>query len=318
MHRTAVPLLLVLLGVSCRDAGGGAQPGDGEPAGQVLELTGAVTAAREGKPARSLASGDSIFRDDTITTPADGAVTIRLSHNKARWSLGAGRARRVDRSPAWRAEVSSGSAFDDDDALPTSAAGRHSEPQAGDTRATAPTPKAEAAAADTRVAEAPPPAPARKRGRKASAAPAAPQDSSPAPEPSGPGGLALGAVPAAPSGGGGGEGRSPTLAVPGSRGVSLGKLSVRGARGKSELAEEMTELGSAVQQCAMTASSSGAVSLRFQIGRRGDVSGVKVRGPAALVGQVGACLRKKVSELEFPARREGTTRVRQSIRFQVR
>ncbi|HKE15911.1 MAG TPA: hypothetical protein VKB80_13635 [Kofleriaceae bacterium] len=297
-----------------------------QPAGKVVDLSGAVEAAREGGKARALTSGDSVYRDDTVTTGPDGAVTILLAHNQARWSLTAGRSRRVDRSAAWRAEAGSGSAsaFDDDSALPTSSAGRHSEPTAGDTQATAAQP-APAPADETRVAEAPPPPressgkPHRRAGRKLEQ-----------PASGGGGddgvksrGIALGEVPAAPAPGGaseatGGAAAEPPLAVPGDERARLGALAVSGSRGKKELGVELASaLGEAADLCARYASQTGDVAVAFDIGRKGDVAAIKVSGPRRLVGKVGACLRKRVEELSFPARREGTTHVRQTIRFEV-
>jgi hypothetical protein len=305
------------------DQKGGAAAAD-QPAGKVVDLSGAVSAAREGGKARALASGESVYRDDTVTTGPDGAVTILLSHNQARWSLTAGRSRRVDRSAAWRAEGGSGSAsaFDDDSALPTSSAGRHSEPTAGDTQATAPQP-APAPADETRVAEAPPP-PVESSGRPRKRASRKPE------EPKGGGaddgvktrGIALGEAPAAPAPGAGeasgGAAAEPPLAVPGDQRAHLGALAVSGSRGKKELGVELASaLGEAADLCARYAAQAGDVAVAFDIGRKGDVAGIKVSGPRRLVGKVGACLRKRVEELSFPARREGTTHVRQTIRFEV-
>jgi hypothetical protein len=326
MTRSAA-LFCLLLGAIAPGAGGcgeeGGGPGEGGPAGKVVELSGSVTAARQGAAARPLGRGDAVFRDDTVTTAADASVTIVLAHNDARWKLAGGRSRRVDRSPAWRVERgrASASAFDDDEALPTSSAGRHSEPQAGDTRATAPAPDT---SAETRVASADeagggaPPAPARSGKRKRSrAAEERAKGAPPLAQAPGGGGLALGAVPMAPraeAAAGGG----PALGIPGRRRALLGALSASGSRRKSELAGPVAErLGQAAELCAIGASRSGSLTLRFDIGRRGDVSRVRLDGPSPLVEEVGPCLQKKAAELHFAPRREGTTRVRQAVRFEV-
>ena len=312
---------LVLLGAmalagGCGDKGGEAA---GQPAGKVVEVTGAVKAARQGAE-RSLADGDPVYRDDTVTTGPDGQVTILLSHNQARWSLAAGRSRRVDRSAAWRAEAGGASAFDDEQTLPTSSAGRHSEPQAGDTRATAPAPAAEAVEQETRVAEAP--APARERPARKSRRPTERAKGSAAP-PAGDGvktrGYALGARPdTGAQGGGAAEPEAPPMAVPSDRRVTMRGLVVKGARGKKELAAELAaRFGEEAQLCAQLAPKTGDVTLTFQIGRGGDVSNVRLSGPRGLVARVGDCLREKAEELSFPRRREGTTTVRQTIRFDV-
>jgi outer membrane biosynthesis protein TonB len=333
--------LLVLLSVMALAAGGcdgEAQEAAGKgPAGRVVELSGAVSATREGAATRALARGDEIFRDDTVKTGADASVTILLGHNKARWSLSGSQARRVDRSAAWRAEPGSGSgsAFDDDDALPTSSAGRHSEPQAGDTRATAPTPPA-APADETRVAESgaddaaePPPVTRGPRRKKRSEERA--KGDAPAAAPADTTGLALGAAPMPPGAGGGGAApsekdpdssgtgsRGAPLSVSGGKRAVLAALRVSGARKRAELSETLSRgLDDAAQLCSLAATEGGTILVSFDIGRKGDVARVRVKGPSGLVKRVGGCLRKQVEELSFAPRKEGTTRVRQSIRFAV-
>jgi hypothetical protein len=348
MARCTAAIFLVPVLVGALGAGGckeerGDEDGSAKPAGQVVELTGSVKAAREGAAARELGRGDAIYRDDTVTTAADGSVTILLAHNQARWSLTGGRERRVDRSPAWRAEPGSGSgsAFDDEEKLPTSSAGRHSEPQVGDTRATAQQPGAapaatEAAADETRMAERE--APARKAGssKRRERAPREPEvraKGQVAAEPEGAvgGGLALGAVPAPappPAGGGAGSGsageadesvrkRGVPMQVSESKRAALASLRVTGARKRAELTGALEGLGQGAQLCALGASQGGVVVVSFDIGRKGDVARVRLKGPRALVAEVGECLRKKAGELTFARRREGTTRVRQTIRFEV-
>jgi hypothetical protein len=326
LFRDVKPLVLLgalaLAAGGCSDKGGGA--GASQPAGKVVEVTGAVKAARQGAEQRSLADGDSVYRDDTVTTGPDGSVTILLAHNQARWSLASGRSRRVDGSAAWRAEAGGASAFDDEQTLPTSSAGRHSEPQAGDTRATAPAPAAEALD-QTRVAEAPPAPPARERpARKSSsrrpterargsAAPGAAPDDGVKTR-----GYALGARPDTGAEGGAAEPAAPPMAVPSDRRVTLRGLKVSGARGKKELAAEMAaRFGEEAQLCAQLAPKSGDVTVSFQVGRAGDVSSVRLSGPRGLVAKVGDCLRGKAEELSFPRRREGSTTVRQTVRFEV-
>jgi hypothetical protein len=310
---------MALAGGGCSDKGGEAAAS--QAAGKVVEVTGAVKAARQGAEQRALAGGDPVYRDDTVTTGPDGSVTILLAHNQARWSLASGRSRRVDRSAAWRAEAGGASAFDDEQTLPTSSAGRHSEPQAGDTRATAPAPAAEAADVETRVAEAPArERPARKRSSRRSserakggAAPGAAPDDGVKTR-----GYALGARPDTGAEGGAAEPAAPPMAVPSDRRVTMRGLVVSGARGKKELAAEMAaRFGEAAQLCAQLAPKTGDVTVTFQIGRAGDVSSVRLSGPRGLVAEVGDCLREKAEELSFPRRREGSTTVRQKVRFEV-
>ncbi len=335
---------LALVPGGCGAEGGDApRAGVAEPAGRVLELHGAVTAAREGVPARALGPGDSIYRDDTVTTAPDASVTILLAHNQARWNLAGGKERRVDGSAAWRAERSSGSgsAFDDDEALPTSSAGRHSEPQVGDTRATAPEPAAPPAADQTRVAEQrepPRPAPAERPGRRRESAAAAPAERAKgAVEAHEAPSLALGAAPAPPPAGGAASGpaseseakRSTSPPATGAAGPAaapapsairavLGRVRVTGARAREPLpARSAASFERAAQICAARASQPGQVVLTFAIGRTGSTSDVHVAGPPTLVAEVGACLQGAVTALSFPPRKEGTTRVRQEIRFEI-
>ncbi|HTE49578.1 MAG TPA: hypothetical protein VK698_01810 [Kofleriaceae bacterium] len=330
-------LALALGTVGCAEDGSG-KSADKVSVGRVVEVSGSVTAAREGASPRPLHRDDPVFRDDTVKTAADGEVTIVLAHNDARWSLAGGKSRRVDRSPAWRAErgQGSGSAFDDEEALPTSSAGRHSEPQVGDTRATAPVPKAEAEDSEMRVAESTdekrPARGARPRhksstagdtGGAGGASGASAGDEAPG------GGLALGAVPIPPaegsaSGGGNGAGAGSAakgaapLRIAGTRRASLGALSVSGSRTKGEIGADVGRaLGDAAQLCAIGASSAGTVKVRFDIGRKGNATRIRVSGPAGLVGQVRACLEKQVGGASFASRKEGTTHVSQSIRFAV-
>jgi hypothetical protein len=95
-------------------------------------------------------------------------------------------------------------------------------------------------------------------------------------------------------------------------------MKVSGARKLAELGETLTRgLGDGAQLCSLAATVSGTVVVSFEIGRKGTVARVRVKGPSGLVKRVGGCLRKQVEELSFPVRKEGTTRVRQTIRFEV-
>jgi hypothetical protein len=157
MHRA--PLVMLLACAAC-DGGARSAPTAG-PAGEVLEVSGAVTAARQGEPSRSLPAGAPVFADDTITTSADGLAVILIAHNHARWSLGGGQSQRVDRSGAWSVAVddSGGSSFDEQGQLATASAGRHSDREAGDTAATAQVPRANEAVASVYSEAAGTPAP---------------------------------------------------------------------------------------------------------------------------------------------------------------
>jgi len=138
----------------------------GALAGDVLEVSGAVTARRGDAPPRALAVGDTVSGDDVIETGADGAVVIELRHNHARWSLGASQRKQVAESAAWNAAARSGDEVAGGGARST-AAGRHAEREGADTAAgaaaTAAAPAAPAAAAP---APEPPPPPAAEQQRR--------------------------------------------------------------------------------------------------------------------------------------------------------
>lgn len=117
----------IALAIACGK--GGSASGSGE-AGSVTAVSGAVTAMRgaEDSPARPLSLGDQVFSDDTITTAPDATITIELSHNGARWTVGGDTTRRIDRSAAWRAQKGSDEAtFATGDPDRTASAGRHTE-----------------------------------------------------------------------------------------------------------------------------------------------------------------------------------------------
>ena len=103
-------------------------------AGKVVEVTGKATATRNGT-SRDLIAGADVFRDDTIDTGADGAITVELFHNNAMWSID-GRKARVDESAAWKLAKQEPSGKPVDHA--TSSAGRDAERQGAGTRVTAP------------------------------------------------------------------------------------------------------------------------------------------------------------------------------------
>ena len=126
-------IVVAAAAVACSSKQASPPASSSDPAGEVTAVTGTVTATRAaaGSEARPLALAAPVFADDTVATGADAAVTIRLAHNGAAWSLDAGMARRVDQSVAWKAPASAGagplaSAGDER----TAAAGRHAEASA--------------------------------------------------------------------------------------------------------------------------------------------------------------------------------------------
>ena len=165
---------LAAAAAACTETGGAAVA-PGAPAGNVVEVAGAVTASRGGQH-RALHVGDTVSGDDVIATGDGGRVTIELRHNQVRWSLGPGKEKKVADSAAWTA--SKGTSEVEVTSEKTGAAGRHAEREAVDTSATAaaePRARAEAAAPAT-----PPPAPV----AAAAPAPTAPaRAAAPAPAP---------------------------------------------------------------------------------------------------------------------------------------
>src|SRR5688500_15736015 len=105
----------------------------GAAAGNVLEVTGTVTAKRGDAAPRPLAVGDTVSGDDVIETGADGSIVIELLHNKARWSLAASRKQQVATSAAWKAPARSGDEVGGTGR--STAAGRHAEREGADTAA---------------------------------------------------------------------------------------------------------------------------------------------------------------------------------------
>jgi hypothetical protein len=103
-----------------------------EVAGDVREVSGEVTATR-GEASRTLAVGDTVAADEVIATGDGAAVLIELRHNHARWSLAAGKSKKVSESAAWKAAARDPSA--DTPGERSTAAGRHAEREAHDTGA---------------------------------------------------------------------------------------------------------------------------------------------------------------------------------------
>lgn len=130
-------LLLGILAVSataaCKDAGDAPTVQPGVAAGKVLDLEGTVTATRGGTT-RTLAKGSEVSGDDEIATAADGAVTIVLAHNNARWDLNANKRGKVGDSDAWTMAKQTGPVASVDEV--TTAAGRHAEKTASTTGTT--------------------------------------------------------------------------------------------------------------------------------------------------------------------------------------
>lgn len=322
------------------------QPAAGEPAGEAIEVAGAVSVVHEGAE-QPLVVGAKVFGADEIVTGANGAVTIRLFHNEARWTLESGKRKRVDASLAWSAprQAAGGvlAANDPDDS--TAAAGRHTEKEAGDTRATAALgapaasadedpaqPMAEMAASEAPAAAAPPPPPppAAPKRKTASTRESTARDVL---------GKLEAADPLGGSGGGGGLGIKGTgsggggLGTTGTIGHGSGTGEGYGLGGKRKAAAPTVTVGTATvsgsldaeiirrvirqhlgrfRLCHETALKAhpglaGKLALKFTIDASGKVVNAVSSGDAALEQSVGKCAAATLQKLQFPAPKGGGT-----------
>ena len=303
--------LVLALAAACKGDASTADPN--QPAGKVVELSGKVDAAREGAAARPLAVGAPVFPDDTVTTGTDGSAVILLAHNQVRWSLGQGKSLRVDRSMAWKATADeSGSAFDDEEALATASAGRHTDREAADTAATAQLPGAAesapvppAAQSSDAVASSrnePTGGAALKQHRGGRGKGAVAERSAPPTETddrmleseAGGGGAATGAVRAA----------APTLPP---AGLLAGKLTVKGALTADQVSPRLADL---VHAC--RSSVPGTLVLHIEIDGKGAVVNVRLIGSSKVVAPLSTCLSTAARALAFPAA-SGTTTVEREL-----
>lgn len=338
--------LLAILGlvvaVACGD-GGDARPATG-PAGKVLEVTGEVQAQR-GEQILTLAAGDVVNAEDIVITAEDAAVRIALDHNQAIWSLEGGERRAIRESAAWTApEQQGGSALAGQTDDHTTAAGRHAEREAAETRSTAATEDSPAAAAapgaapaepeptaEPEVAQDPPPPPPKrvreKRDRSSGGS-------------KGGGGLGLsgegqGGGAAGPdgvadigtvgrgggagtgSGYGGGGGSSKDKQA--SR-VGLEVTSVEGGLDREIIRRVLRQNLNQVRYCyqqglARNPALAGALTVRIAIAPDGAVSAVTiVEGAEKLSDAVTTCVAGKLRRLQYPDP-EGDGIVLATVRF---
>ncbi len=131
-------MVIWLAAVACGKSGD-SRPAPDQVAGEIVEVAGDVQIEQAGATAAAVV-GAKVHGADTVITGADGHVTVLLYHNRARWTLDGGKRKRIDQSVAWRAPKSAGGSLLAEGAgdQGTSAAGRHAEKEAADTRATAP------------------------------------------------------------------------------------------------------------------------------------------------------------------------------------
>lgn len=322
---------LALAAAACSGSGE-AEPADpNQPAGEVIELAGQVSAARAGAATRPLAVGAQVFSDDTVTTGADGSAVILLAHNRVRWNLGSGKSLRVDRSMAWKAKADeSGSAFDDQDQMATASAGRHTDREAADTAATAQVPGAAEEDRSPEPAPVPPDQVASAEAPKETSSTSAQKSASKGTgtatrgrgmiaQKSGGGGNGTAALdesaPASPLGGigegsGGGAvggGAAAAVALPASGNLVLGKLTVKGALTAAQVGPR---LASFARRC--TGDVPGKATIRIDIDAAGAVKSAKVTGTPEVLSSISSCLTASARALRFPTA-SGTTTVQREI-----
>ena len=135
MLRTLLLGLLAVTAATACDRGGAAPAArPGAIAGEVVEVTGEVTAIREAAR-RTLRAGAKVSSDDLVETGAGGHVVIVLAHNNARWELGENQQQQVASSLAWGLPRKEGPAAAGTEH--TAAAGRHGERSAASAATTA-------------------------------------------------------------------------------------------------------------------------------------------------------------------------------------
>lgn len=313
MLRAVLVGLLSVSALACKSTEESAKVQPGVAAGKVIEVRGTVTVRREAA-ARPLAVGETIAGDDIVETGADGSVVIELSHNLARWELGANRTSKVSESVAWSLPKKTGEAANVEQT--SAAAGRHAERSAAETSVSASAeperesaPAAESAAAPTPAAA--PPAPAR--------AAAAPADEAPPPPPPAPArrsferreasadadgaaehdevrGDSRGAIGALGKGGGTATGQG--------AGAGSGRLAAKSGAGAppEPPAESPSDIVLRHERTikACLTKDMPAVSLRISVGEDGKPT-VVVKGKTEVPAAVKRCVTNAVKKLKFPA-----------------
>lgn len=322
--------ILILAVVACgskEPSGPAVEPG--APAGDVREVTGAVTAKRGDAAARPLAVGDVVAGDDTIETAAGASVVIELRHNGARWSLAGGRSAAVASSAAWSAPRREGGGTTDER---TTAAGRHAEREAADTAASAEPPAAAPEVAAAPVAE----------GEREAATPE-PVAATPAPPPAEPDERAparrtrTGAKrEVATTGGGAADALADTGAAPppppptppptkGDKaaprgiwsGALVGEVKVQGAldgmAAKRTLGALKGKLGDCWNRSKPKGPSSGALTATLTVGADGKVTTIAIDADD-VAKAASACVQGLLRGVAFPPEDAGST-VSATIRF---
>lgn len=330
MGRTLPLLALLLLAAPGCGNGAGDRPASG-PAGKVTAVTGEVRAERGEPPAsRTLALGDVVHAEDVVITAADASVRIVLDHNQATWTLEGGERRPVRESVAWtvpQQQRADPLARDDEDR--TTAAGRHAEREAADTRATA---------ADTEATDEP-------------AAPGAELEPPPAPPPPPPrvqasreadkkskedgkkeitGGLSrggsggLGGIGTVGRGGGSGTGSGYGAGGTGPRSGPRVRLLSVDTEGELEVAIVRRVLRQYLRQLRFCyekelqsdPTRSGQLTVAMVIAADGTVSSSSLGGGGDAMQTTGACVRRVLARVKFPPFDSGVSIVTMRLSFE--
>jgi hypothetical protein len=280
-----LPVVVVMV-LACGSERAAVAPG--APAGDVRELSGEVSAIRDGQR-RALTLGGVVSGDDVIHTAPDASVVIELRHNGVRWALGPGREKKVADSAAWTAARGTEAVAVTGER--SGAAGRHAEREAAGTAATgaveeraAPTAAAPAAAAPAAAAPAAAavePAADLQRARVADPAPTEGETRAAAIAPIADGAQAKGAAVAEPIYI---EGSPADQRVLGKRGGALIRACQKKAKGVT-----------------------GRIDVTITVDRRGRASDVALRADAGLE-PVAECARPALQKrLRFAKRAEPST-----------
>ena len=162
VHMARALVLVALIAIACGE-GEARLPTDDVAAGEVVSLTGVVTARGHGA-GRTLAVGDKVFGNEEFVIGSQATIDVRLFHNGALWTATGPRTTQLKQTLAWRAPKSAGGgALAKGHEANTIAGGREAERQVGDTQSTA------VLVAETTKADSPPKRrrrPAKKSERK--------------------------------------------------------------------------------------------------------------------------------------------------------
>ena len=331
---------MIWLAVAACGKSGDGRPAPDQVAGEVVEVAGDVQIEQGGATTAAVV-GTKLHGADTVITGADGHVTVLLYHNRARWTLDGGKRKRIDQSVAWRAPRSASGSLLAQGAgdQGTSAAGRHAEKEAVDTRATAPAAEATPAPASATTG-APAPGGAPPPAEPEPAAAVVPPPPPPAPSPAKKRAARhtahdstefkkmdteMDGVGISNEIGGGSSRHIGTLGKGGGSGSGSGKLSGRSSVTPTVQLGEVKLVGeldralirravrrhlAQIRHCyelslVKNVDLAGAMTIDFVVDSKGAVAKATAKGDSALVGAVGSCTTSAFRKIAFPAPKGG-------------